>query len=797
MRIMRSSSLALVLLPLATAATLGAEKKPAKPAAAPAEQTLSFPAQVEQVVVDVVVTDKKMQSVRGLKQEDMTVLEDGVPQTVVSFEAIQLPDLPASAAPPPRPRVSVNSSPTEQRGRTFAIVFDDTHLTPWRARQAKAAVADFLEKGVREGDRVTLVSTAGGMWWTARMTNGRTALLDSLKRLDGRYIPDTQPDRMSAYEAMRIHEYHDTTIAERVLRRWDTMGVTTLSQSQRSSQPTDNTADDAELTGRATEVYQEAVTRIRTTLDMLERVVTGLASAKGRKSVILVSEGFIEDYNLPDYKRVNTASRRANAAIYFVNARGLDAMPEGMSAQFGPALPDQDMGGYFAEALDAVRGADGVADDSGGFVVHNMNDLNKGIQRIANETQAYYLLGYIPTNTARDGKFRKIEVKLSPAKKKGLEVRARKGYYAPSDDTKPTPDQKRGVDPVFQAALDSPWVQDGIPLRMTDYVGDEKMMGKSAVRLAAELDPRSILFEEKDGRSLADLDLLMVVAHRQTGEYFRYDQSFNLKLLPSTRERLTRLWMPIVRDFELAAGDYQAKVIVRDKRSGRVGSLTHEFEVPTPDQFRTSTPVLSDTRTSTPSEEGVPGGIVTPLARREFATGSQLFCQFEVYGAKKDEKTGMPRVLQGYVVKRPDGSVVAAMAPNMIKPTSLGHLSRVVGFRLVDAPPGEYDLMMTVRDELSGKTIERHEPFTVVPAFGFAPATEPTGGSPETAVKPAVRNEPAPAAAPAAAPATPATAPAAAPADAAPAPKPEPAPKSEPAAAPPSPDPAVKTGGGS
>ena len=49
-----------------------------------------------------------------------------------------------------------------------------------------------------------------------------------LKRLDGRYIPDTQPDRMSEYEALRIHEYHDTTVAERVLRRWDTYGVTTL-----------------------------------------------------------------------------------------------------------------------------------------------------------------------------------------------------------------------------------------------------------------------------------------------------------------------------------------------------------------------------------------------------------------------------------------------------------------------------------------------------------------------------------------------------------------------------------------
>ncbi len=758
MRIMKIRNLALVLLPLAAAVTLWAEKNP-KPAAVPpaAEAALSFPAQVEQVVVDVVVTDKKGNTVRGLVPEDMTVLEDGVPQEVVSFEAIQLPDQPSSAPPPPRPRVSVNTSPVEQRGRTFAIIFDDTHMTPWRARQAKAAVATFLEKGVREGDRVTLVSTAGGMWWTARMTSGRAALLDSLKRLDGRYIPDTQPDRMSEYEALRIHEYHDTTVAERVLRRWDVMGVTTLNRSRESSRLTDNTADDAVLTARASEVYQMAVMRIRTTLDIVERVTKGLATAKGRKSVILVSEGFIEDYNLPDYKRVNTASRRANAAIYFVNTRGLDAMPSGMSAQFGPALPAEDMGGYFAEALDAVRGADGLADDSGGFVVRNMNDLAKGIQRIANETQAYYLLGYIPSNAARDGRFRKIQVKIVPGKRRGLTVRARKGYYAPGDDGKQTAEQKRGVDPVFQAALDSPWVQDGIPVRMTDYVGEEKMMGKAAVRLTAELDPRSVQFEEKEGRSWAELDFLMVVAHRQTGEYFRYDQSYNLKLLPTTRDRLTRLWMPIVRDFELAPGEYQAKVILRDKRSGRVGSLMHEFEVPALDQFRSSTPVLSDTRAATPSEEGVPGGAFTPLARREFGSGSQVFCQFEVYGAKKDD-AGMPRVLGGAVVKRPDGSVLAAWAPSAIKPTSLGHLARTIGFRLADAPIGEYDLMLTLRDELGGMSIERHEPFSVVPAFGFASAPEAAAAG-ETTVKPAVETETPPAAqpnAPAAQPAEPA-----------------------------------------
>jgi len=171
---MKRRNFAPVVLLLASSAALVAQeaKKPAAtaPPAAAAQEGAppTFPAQVEQVIVDVVVTDKKGNAIRGLKREDITVSEDGAPQAVVSFEAVQLPDQP-SEAPPPPPRVSVNTTPEERRGRTFVILFDDMNITPWRANQAKAAVASFLEKGTREGDRVTLISSAGGTWWTARM----------------------------------------------------------------------------------------------------------------------------------------------------------------------------------------------------------------------------------------------------------------------------------------------------------------------------------------------------------------------------------------------------------------------------------------------------------------------------------------------------------------------------------------------------------------------------------------------------------------------------------------------------
>jgi VWFA-related protein len=748
---MRRSHVVPAVLVLASAAALAAQeaRKPAAPP--PAETPPTFPAQVEQVIVDVVVTDKKGNPIKGLTRDDMTVAEDGVAQQVVSFEAVQVPDAP-SETPPPPPIVSVNTAPEERRGRTFVVLFDDMNITPWRANQAKAAVASFLEKGTREGDRVTLISSAGGVWWTARMEAGRQKLLDMLKRFDGRYIPDTSNERMSEWEAMRIHVYRDPQVADRVLRRWEQYGVTavmTNRQNQDSaSSMTAGTVDDPYLTGRASEVYYQAVTRLRTTLDALERALNGLAGAKGRKSVILVSEGFIHDINVDEFKRVNEASRRANAAIYFLNARGLEGMPVYMTAEFGPALPDQDVGFAFAETLDAVAGADEVADESGGFTVRNTNNLAAGIQKIANETQAYYLLGYIPSNTARDGKYRKIQVKL--ANPKGLEIRARKGYYAPSDTGRTAMAPKKGVDPVIQAALDSPWAEDGIPLRMTHYVGDEKTLGKAAVLVATEVDVRALDFEEKEGRFIADLQFLLVVAHRESGEFFRYDQGVSMKLQPSTRERLSRLWYPIVREFELKSGDYQAKIVVRDTRTGRVGTVIHEFDVPPLGDLRVSTPVLSDTRAAAPATEGVPGGILSVLARREFPTGSDLLCQFEVFGAKKDDKTGMPHVTQGYVVTRPDGSVFTAMQPSAINPTSLGQVMRTFGFKLAQAPVGDYEIVMAIRDDIAGRSVELREPFKVVEplpasasAPAAAPAAPPAGTTPPAGTAPPAASTPA------------------------------------------------------
>ena len=679
------------------------------------EPPLAFPARIEQVTVDVVVADKTGSPITGLGREGLEVYENGVRQTIVSFEAVEVAAAPAEKPAPP-PRVSTNATKDEHRGRTFVIVFDDLHLTAATALQAKAAVADFLKTGTREGDRVTLVTTGGGAGWSARMEAGRDQMVERVKRLGGRYVPDTTRDRLSEYEAMRIHVFRDEMIMNRVQRRFETAAVATT-QELGKDRSAIRGVEDPVVTNRAAEVYFAATSRNQITLEAILRSLNALVGLKGRKSLILVSNGFIYDPNLNEFKRLIEASRRASTAIYFVNGRGLEGLPVSLSADMSAPMPAQDIGFAFSEAEEETEGSLSLAADTGGFTVRNTNDLSSGFKRIAEETRAYYLIGYNPTNTARDGTFRKIQVKVPG--RRGIQVRARKGYYAPSDQ-QPSPKPKRAVDAAFQEALDSPYEVDDIPLRMTHFVREETLLGKARVFVATDVDIRRLGFEETDGRAMGTLQYLLVVGHRESGETFRYDQTVELKLPPADREDMGRTWLPIVRDFELGPGAYQAKVVVRDKSTGRMGTVVHTLEVPDLVEFRVSTPILSDVRES--SENGEPGDRLAILARRDFPQGASLFCQFEVYGATREEDSRKPRVSMGYEVRTSEGAVYTRDRPSLIVPTSQGTISRLIGFSLEGAAPGDYEIVLRFKDELSGKTLELHEPFSVGAPLPAPPA---------------------------------------------------------------------------
>ena len=679
-----------------------------------------FPSDVELVVVDVVVTAKGGAPLAGLRAEDFKVSEDGVPQEVGTFEAVDVSAGTAEVESAERhPRVSVNTGLQAMNTRSFVIVFDQVHLTALGAARAKAAISDFLRFGPREGDTVTIVGTGGGSWWMTRASDDMQELRDVLKRLHGRSPANDTPDRITDWEAMRIWQDRDPLTLEQVRRRFETY-VTGRSRSAEGDpvRGQDRITDaeiagkdlvpDDEIRNRAQEVYQQSVVSNRTTLSGLARVLDSLGAVRGRKTVILFSEGFIRDTRLAEYDAVIRSAQRSNAAIYFVDARGLEGMPAATTAQFGALLPATDVATQRTDELVATLGADTLANNTGGFAIKNTNDLGRGLTRIAQETRRYYLLGYVPTNARRDGSWRKIEVTLGRG---DVEVRARKGYYAPGGDKKGERVAAGSWRPGLQQALDSPFEFQGIPVRLTHHLfGEGGQKGKARALLSAEIDVRGLAFAEESGRSVDTVEFLLVVTHGASGVFQRQDQKLDLKLPPDVRLALTRSWLPVSREFDLAPGGYQAKLAVRDTRSGAIGSVSHDFEVPALEGWRTSSPVLSDALE--PRSEGAPLRPVIP-ARRSFAPGATLYFQFEVYGSAPDPASGLPRVSSGFMVRASDGAVISQGAPVAIKPAAEGRLARLGRISLDGLAPGRYELVLDLRDDVAGRTLEVREPFAI------------------------------------------------------------------------------------
>jgi hypothetical protein len=217
-------------------------------------------------------------------------------------------------------------------------------------------------------------------------------------------------------------------------------------------------------------------------------------------------------------------------------------------------------------------------------------------------------------------------------------------------------------------------------------------------------------YRQEADRSNGALAFLIEAQHRESGEYYRYDQKIELSLLPETRRKLEQTGYSVAREFTLPSGGYQAKVVVRDLNSGKLGSVVHDFDVPKVGPLRVSTPVLSD------SLEQDTSGNRRPVlqVRRSFATDAVLYCQFSVYGARKEDSSLMPRVRAGYEIRRADGVVFKRTEPTPINPTSVGALLRLHGIALRGAQPGEYELVLTVRDDLADQAVEMREPFEIV-----------------------------------------------------------------------------------
>lgn len=653
-----------------------------------------FRVEVNYVEIDAVVTDAQGNFVRDLTPGDFEVLEDGKPQEISAFTVVNIPiehaDTPLLA---PNVLPDVTTNVRGFNGRVYLMILDDLHTAPLRSNRVKAAAKQFVERYVGANDLVAVVNTGGRTDASQEFTNNKARLLRAIDRFMG------QKPRSATLEKLDIY-------------------------NMRRGSPTANDP--------LRDPYEfERASKARNMLDTLTHASDYLANVHGRrKAVVMIGEGIDYDITNPfdnqdatviqdDLRRAVAAATRANVTIYSIDPRGLtsggDEAIELSGVADDPSLR-LDTRGLQEElrlSQDSLRTLSG---ETGGFALLNTNDFRDGFDRIQRDNSAYYLIGYYSTNERRDGKFRKLTVRL---KRPGLQVRARRGYVA-AKGKENKPNNKSGLSPDLEAAISSPVPQPGLPLTVT-AAAFKGTAPDASVLVAIEVGARDLPFKEENGKFHNSLELTTVAIDQKGNAHGPAPSTVQLNFTEPTRAAVEARGFRMLQRLPLSPGQYTLRVGMREQGGGAVGTLSYDLDVP--DFYKAPLSMSGIVLTSraaaarlTPTPDTELKGILPgpPTAVREFSTADTITAFAEVY----DTQGNNPHRVDITATVKADGGRTVFSQTEERGTEELQGARGGFGYRveipLKDIQPGSYVLTIEARSRLSGNPSSREDiPFEV------------------------------------------------------------------------------------
>lgn len=368
------------------------------------------------VEVDVVIHDKKGDFVGGLKAEDLQLLEDGKVQKIEQFYMVsherggQL--IPVTG--------DQNVAPEDRARRIFVVMFDEGHLAHDSLMRTKQGAIQFIKENIGPGD-------FGGIFENGKMYNGRLTtspaeLLAGISRVSVGF--ENRQSLLATFrEFPRIPgEIDAMRIAEGSLEVARRIGVKVCQDDPQSCALNGGLNQVENLIQQKSRLYvRQARMLTYGTLQNLRYVVSRLSRIPGRKTLVLLTEGFFVEESRDDLLAIGADAARGGTTIYSIDGRGLIGAPSATSDVLTEAAGR-------STAFDSGEAAPFLLTSAtGGIRLQNIDDIGRAFNMVVRDTSTYYVIGYRPDNSVMDGKFRKIEVKSTIS---GVNIRSRKGYAA-------------------------------------------------------------------------------------------------------------------------------------------------------------------------------------------------------------------------------------------------------------------------------------------------------------------------------------------------------------------------------
>jgi VWFA-related protein len=672
------------------------------PPASPDSGIPTFSSTLNLVVVNVSVTSRNGQPIPNLTKNDFQLYEDGKLQPLqsVDYQRLGNTPLPAfNANPNPganRPFVNATLetappvSPQYQNKRLIILLFDLSSMEAAEQIRARDAALRFLDRQMTANDMVSIMVFGNDLKTVQEFTADR--------------------ERLNAV----IRGFH-------------------IGESSEQASMADTGADAQDQSGAY--VADETEFNIFNTdrkLAALQEAAQKLAPYPEKKALVYLSSG-IEQTGVDNQSQLDAtvnAAVRANVAFFPIDARGLIASaPGGDATQAGPVGNNLYTGAGQSKLHDSFQNSQEtlytLAADTGGKALLDSNDLTEGIREVQNALGSYYILSYRTSNTAQDGKYRRIQVKLSPqlrAAKAKLDYR--QGYFAPTVFAK-----TNSTDREFQLqqALQSANPVTDLPLAVEiDYfrLGKDKYFVPITVRIPGS----SLAFRAKGAKRTTGLDVVAEIGGSKGQPPSAVRDSIPLKVDESVAGEISQKQVQYDTGFTLAPGKYTLKFVARENGDGKVGTFQTSFVVPDLDReskLRLSSLVVSNQ--IQPVGEQLAGAKnskklvdenplvsegrqkLVPDVTRVFHPGQNLYAFLEIYDPTVPEN--MPN---GFKLASLSTSLALYKGEQKVFESSPARLSRFNNKRPntldlhMQAPlnglkPGRYVCQVNVIDELGHK----------------------------------------------------------------------------------------------
>lgn len=652
-----------------------------------------FRSAVDLILVDVVVRDRSGNVVRNLTANDFQLLEDGKPQQIDSFgfEEVSRTAAPvttanmlagvdadttavidgtprASAAPTPAPMTSEALA----GHRLLILLFDTSSMQPEDVQTAIDSAMTWTTDTMTPADLVAVATIGSSLQILTDFSSDKGTVQSALASLSG--VSGT-----------------GTT----------TVDASTVATDEAAASATSDSAT-ADASAQELDTFNN---------DVRLRALTALAQAltpiQQKKAILYFSSGMERSGsdNQVELRKAVNAAVRANVAIYPVDARGLQAVVPGGGARSGSrggvgAFSGQAVTQQFSQVAAQQETLQSLAADTGGRAFTDTNDFGEAFERVVNDISAYYILGFSSTNQSKDGRFRKISVRLRNGN--GMKLEAREGYYADRDFAH-TARTDREV--ILQEQLSAALPATDVPV----------FMASGWFRLAADryYVPLSVAVPGASVPRVGDkttLDVAGAIRDERGAPVGRIRDT--LTLPPTADANAAAAQILYQTGVTLPPGRFTARVVVRENTNGEMGSFEAVLIVPELKKadVKVSSVVLSTQLQTAPARRTanplVRDGLeLVPNLTHIVSRDQKLYVYYEVY--EPGAADGVPQIGTNLVFYR---NGIKVFETPLVERSVIDVAERKAALFQFEVPPGSlapgpYTCQINIVDRVEGRFV--------------------------------------------------------------------------------------------